>query len=180
MTWPLLSLFLAAALSAMAQTVPPKHQILADDLKGGYQVITCDVNSDGKPDLIALASGMTDLLWFENPTWERHVMASNLPRMINAACWNRSPHEAPLVAVAYEFSMRPAESPGLVAQLKPNGDTRQPWKVTGFDKLPTSQPSTLGRYRRERKQSVGQCPAGCCRCASSELRRPRATLLLPH
>jgi hypothetical protein len=145
MTWPLLTLFLAAVFSLTAQTPPeapkqeqPKPQILADDLKGGYQVIACDVNGDGKPDLIALASGMTDLFWFENPTWERHVMASNLPRMINVACWNRGPHEAPLVAVAYEFSMRPVESPGFVSQLKPTGDTRQPWKVIPFDKLPTS------------------------------------------
>ena len=31
---------------------------LATDLKGGYQVVVADVNHDGKPDLIALASGM--------------------------------------------------------------------------------------------------------------------------
>ena len=36
-----------------------KHT-LADNLTGGYQVIACDVNSDGKQDLIALASGMPD------------------------------------------------------------------------------------------------------------------------
>jgi hypothetical protein len=143
MTRLLASLFLAAAFSMAAQSDRPKQQILADDLKGGYQVIACDVNGDGKQDLIALASGMTDLFWFENkgpenPTWERHIMASNLPHMINAACWNRGPHEPPVVAVAYGFSMRPAESPGFVSQLTPSGDTRQPWKVTEIDKLSTS------------------------------------------
>ena len=56
--------------------VQPMHfekTTIADDLVGGYQVIPCDVNGDGRPDLIALASGMTDLVWFENPTWDRHV-----------------------------------------------------------------------------------------------------------
>ncbi|MEO8127861.1 MAG: FG-GAP repeat protein, partial [Bryobacteraceae bacterium] len=54
---------------------------LANDLKGGYQVVVADMNHDGKPDLIALASGMKDLIWFENPRWERHVIAGNLHRM---------------------------------------------------------------------------------------------------
>ncbi|MGI8961646.1 MAG: FG-GAP repeat domain-containing protein [Bryobacteraceae bacterium] len=114
-----------------------KHT-LADNLTGGYQVIACDVNGDGKQDLIALASGMPDLVWFENPTWERHVMATNLPRMINAACWARNPHSVPTVAVAYEFSMRPQESLGIVSVLTPNQDPRRPWKLTEIDRLPTS------------------------------------------
>lgn len=115
-----------------------QKQTLADDLTGGYQVITCDVNGDGKPDLIALASGMRDLLWFENPGWQRHVMAVNLPRMINAACWTRAPHSIPLVAVAYEFSMHPRQSLGIVSILRPEGDPQQPWKVTEIDRLPAS------------------------------------------
>src|SRR5215469_17719949 len=45
---------------------------VATGLKGGYQVVTRDLNHDGRPDLIALASGMAELVWFENPTWERH------------------------------------------------------------------------------------------------------------
>jgi hypothetical protein len=34
---------------------------IATGFKGGYQVIAADMNHDGKPDLIALASGMPDL-----------------------------------------------------------------------------------------------------------------------
>ena len=48
---------------------------VANGLKGGYQVTAIDMNRDGKPDLIALASGMSELAWYENPTWERHVIA---------------------------------------------------------------------------------------------------------
>ncbi|MFL6350386.1 MAG: VCBS repeat-containing protein [Bryobacteraceae bacterium] len=120
---------------------PPIHfdkRTLADNLTGGYQVIACDVNGDGKQDLIALASGMPDLVWFENPTWERHVMATNLPRMINVACWARDSHSIPTVAVAYEFSMHPQESLGIVSVLTPQRDPRQPWRVTEIDRLPTS------------------------------------------
>jgi hypothetical protein len=115
-----------------------EKQTLADDLAGGYQVIACDVNGDGKQDLIALASGMPDLVWFENPTWTRHTLATNLPKMINAACWSRGPHTIPTIAVAYEFSMRAQESVGIVSILRSGTDPRTPWKATEIDRLPTS------------------------------------------
>ena len=115
-----------------------EKQVLADDLAGGYQVIACDVNGDGKQDLIALASNMPDLVWFESPTWKRHVMATNLHRMINAACWSKHPGSIPTVAVAHEFSMHPQESLGIVSVLKPNGDPRNPWTPAEIDRLPTS------------------------------------------
>ena len=130
---PLLVMWILAPYSPHFQ----KHT-LADDLLGGYQVIACDVNGDGKRDLIALASGMPELVWFENPTWERHVMARNLPHMINVACWNRGARAIPTIAVAYEFSMRPQESLGIVSVLTADGDPRKLWKVTEIDRLPTS------------------------------------------
>src|SRR5580704_5779531 len=54
-------------------------------LRGGYQVVIADLNHDGKPDLIALASGMPELVWYENPGWERHVIAGGFTQMINLA-----------------------------------------------------------------------------------------------
>ena len=36
------------------------EHLIASGLKGGYQVVIADLNKDGKPDIIALASGMTD------------------------------------------------------------------------------------------------------------------------
>ena len=134
-------IWIPALLAIAAATAQPMHfekHVLADDLAGGYQVVACDVNGDGKLDLIALASDMEDLVWFENPTWERHVLATNLPNMINLACWNRIPHAPPTIAVAYEFSMHPQESAGIVAVLKPDKDPRRPWTATEIDRLPAS------------------------------------------
>ncbi len=136
-------MFLIATLFALEAVAAPRamhfeKRLLADDLKGGYQVVACDVNGDGKLDLIALASDMTDLVWFENPTWERHVLASNLPRLINLACWTRIPHAVPTIAVAYEFSMHPEKSAGIVALLTPNKDPSLPWSIKEIDRLPAS------------------------------------------
>ncbi len=120
---PILALLLAADF---------REHVIATDLKGGYQVVAADLNHDGKPDLIALASGMTDLVWFENPNWERHVIASGLTGMINLAVADNQ------IVLAYGFSMVAANSKGIVAVLKPNGDPRQPWTLTEIDRLPTS------------------------------------------
>jgi FG-GAP-like repeat len=126
---PLLAFLLAADF---------REHVIATDLKGGYQVVAADLNGDGKPDLIALASQMTDLVWFENPTWERHVLASGLTGMINLAVYDTDGDGIPEIALAFGFTMQAATSKGIVAVLKHNGDPRQPWTLTEIDRLPTS------------------------------------------
>src|SRR6266852_1628386 len=93
----------------VGQSTGFREHTIATDLKGGYQVVVCDMNHDGKPDLIALGSGMSELVWFENPGWERHVLARGLPQMINLACADGE------VVIAYGFSMQADESAGVVA-----------------------------------------------------------------
>jgi len=91
---------------------------VATGLKGGYQVVAVDVNHDGKPDLIALASGMTELVWFENPSWERHVIAGNLSGMINLAAWDFDGDGIPEIVLASGFSMEAKKSAGIVSVLR--------------------------------------------------------------
>ena len=134
-------LFFAASLAMILAAAPPltfREHTIADDLKGGYQVVPCDVNHDGKIDLIALASGMTELVWFENPTWERHVIAGNLHGMINLAAINTGADGIPDIVLAHEFSPQASKSIGIVSLLKHQGDPRQPWSIAEIDRLPTS------------------------------------------
>ena len=115
-----------------------REHTVATDLKGGYQVTIADVNGDGKPDLIALASGMTDLVWFENPTWTRHVMAKGLSRMINLAVAKTGADVIPQIVVAHEFNNDASKSIGIVSLLTHDGDPAKPWKVREIDRLTTS------------------------------------------
>ena len=126
---PLLAFLLLLPLLSGAQF---SEHIVAGDLKGGYQVVAADVNHDGKMDLIAVASGQTDLLWFENPSWQRHIIAGNLKGMINLAYWNNQ------IVLASDFSSDPRKSIGLVTLLVPDGDPRQPWHTREIDRLTTS------------------------------------------
>ncbi len=111
---------------------------IASNLRGGYQVVAADLNRDGKPDLIALASGLNELAWFENPGWQRHVLATGLSRPINLAVSDSGRDGNPTIVVAQEFSTDARKSAGIVSVLTCTGDPRQPWKATEIDRLPTS------------------------------------------
>jgi FG-GAP-like repeat/FG-GAP repeat len=130
-------LYIAFPLLAAAPPAQFTEHTIAADLKGGYQVVVADLNHDGKPDLIALASGLTELVWYENPTWQRHTLAAGLSRMINCVVVGDE------IVVASAFANQAKDSIGIVSVLRPdvssNKDPRQPWTVTEIDRLTTSQ-----------------------------------------
>jgi hypothetical protein len=132
-------LFWALTLPLVA--APPAHfteHTIATGLRRGYQVVIADLNKDGKPDLIALASGMPELVWYENPTWERHVIAAGQREMINCTTIDTDGDGIPEIVLASEFNNQAKNSIGLVSVLKHNGDPRQPWTVQEIDRLTTS------------------------------------------
>src|SRR5437879_12763277 len=65
-----------------------RAQEIEKDLVVVYAVTVADVNGDGKPDVVAINS--TQRLWFENSTWQKHVILDGATRRDNvcvaAAC----------------------------------------------------------------------------------------------
>lgn len=132
-----LSLF-ALPLLAASPAQFAEHTV-GTGLRGGYQVVIADLNHDGKPDLIALASGMPELVWYENPGWQRHVIAGGFTQMINLAVVDSGRGDGiPDIVLAHGFAMAAAKSEGIVSVLRHNGDPREPWTVTEIDRLTTS------------------------------------------
>lgn len=123
---------------AAAPAVAFRTHVIATDLRGGYQVVAVDLNRDRRPDLIALASGLSELVWYENPGWQRHSIARGLRAMINLAAQDTDGDGVPEILLAREFSMRPRESIGVVSLLKAQSDPREPWSVKEIDRLPAS------------------------------------------
>jgi hypothetical protein len=64
---------LACCAVTASQATPPKFrgQELVTDFGVGYAVQIADVNGDKRPDIVAISG--TQLVWFENPTWQKHV-----------------------------------------------------------------------------------------------------------
>ena len=122
----LTALCAVASAPAIVHAQPPRfvaHEI-ATGLRGGYQTIAADLNKDGKPDLIAVASGIPELLWFENPTWTRHVLGAGFTGLINVAAADLDRDGIPELAVAHGFSTRPEQSAGIVSLLTHGADPR--------------------------------------------------------
>ena len=133
--WPPLLLAPAACLWAQVEFVP---HVIEPKIPGGYAVHVADLNKDGRPDVIGLTSRITELAWYENPAWQRHVLIGDMKGLVNLAVHDMDGDGIPEIAVENEFSMVAANSKGLVWLLRHQGDPRQPWKAQPIDELTTS------------------------------------------
>lgn len=163
--WVLLALPLLGASPARF-----REHVLATELKGGYQVVPLDVNRDGQADLVALASGMSELVWFEGPRWERRVLASGMSRMINLTSCSSDAGGYPEIVVAHAFENEAKRSLGTVSVLRRAGDPLQPWTVTEIDRLPTSHRLRCADFDGSGKPVVVNAPLTGIRAEKPDFR----------
>jgi hypothetical protein len=124
------------AVGTVARAFVP-HDIDAD-FRGGYAVATADFNRDGRPDVIANSLQGTELAWYENPNWARHVIAADQRQIVNEAIADLDGDGIPEIAFQSAFAMQPANSAGLNWIARHDGDPRQAWKIEKIDAFPTS------------------------------------------
>src|ERR1700722_4840852 len=117
---------LLLALPLLAQPAKFREHVVATGLTGGYQVVVADMNHDGKPDLIALASGLKELAWYENPGWQKHVIVEGIRQPINVTVVNLDSNGIPVLALAHEFAPQAKRSLGIVSILESTGDPNAP------------------------------------------------------
>ncbi|MGA2146467.1 MAG: FG-GAP-like repeat-containing protein [Bryobacteraceae bacterium] len=149
-----------------------REHTIATGLDGGYQVVAADLNRDGRPDLIALTTRSHELVWFENPTWERHVLASGFSHMINCVTVGADSDGIPDIVLASEFDNLAKNSIGLVSVLHHDGDPRRPWKATEIDRLPTSHRLRLAYIDNSGKPVVINAALTGARAESPDFRGP--------
>jgi hypothetical protein len=141
-TKAILLLAAGSLLCSFAWAAPPAIRFgahtIATGLTGGYHVVVADLNRDGKPDVIALADGLSELVWYENPGWQRHVIVSGRSQMINLAATDVDGDGIPELLLADGFDMTPESSEGRVWLLHHNGDPREPWEIRLIDRLPAT------------------------------------------
>ena len=124
---PLVLLFLLSAALRGADLPQWRETTVTDSLKMGYQLVAADLNRDGRPDLIAVDERATELAWYENPTWARHVLIKDVPRTINLDVYDYDGDGIPEIAMGHNFETVPEKSIGNVLILKSGPDLRQPW-----------------------------------------------------
>src|SRR5687767_16031695 len=117
---------LVGSITGYGQSAAPWNLVehtIATELRGGYHVTAADINKDGRTDLLAVATGAkVDLVWFENPSWTPHVMASGFPGMINADAFDTDKDGYPEVVLQSGFSTTPAKGDGRMILLSKGVD----------------------------------------------------------
>jgi hypothetical protein len=66
------------------------------------------------------------------------VLTDNVPRPLNADCWDIDADGIPEVILAYRFESDPQKSVGNVVLLKSGDDVRRPWAAREIDRVPTA------------------------------------------
>ena len=108
------------------------------ELRGGYQIVVADLNRDDRPDIIALTTRLPDLVWYENPSWRKHVIGTGFRRMINVAAHDIDDDGIPELALVHGFTTSYEESPGIISLLTHQGDPTQAWSIREIDRAPTA------------------------------------------
>lgn len=137
MGWLGLSVCVMALIGCAGEFDSWRQSTVTDAIKMGYQLVAVDLNRDHRPDLIVVDEKGTELAWFENPTWERHVLVADVPRTINLDVYDYDGDGIPEIAIGYHFETTPERSIGNVAILKSGPDPRQPWTMREIDRVPT-------------------------------------------
>src|SRR5260370_31929822 len=113
--------------AAPAGPVECREHVIEANIPGGYSLLVTDINKDGKPDVIGLTQRSTELAWYENPTWERHVLVKDMSGLVNMAAADIDGDGTPVIAGGRRFSMAAAKSEGLVWLLRHQGDPPGLW-----------------------------------------------------
>ena len=79
----------------------------------GYAVAVADFNNDGRLDVMANSLGVPEVAWYENPTWERHVIVEGRSSIVNQAIADLNGDGIPEITFQSGFAMVPANSEGL-------------------------------------------------------------------
>lgn len=136
---PLLLLWLMADPAAAPTSLPSfDARPIVTGLGMGYQVVLADLNRDRRPDVIVVDERASELAWYENPTWARHVIVRGVPRPINLDTHDLDADGVPEIAFAYRFETNPDRSVGQVLLLTHDGDPRRLWTTRPIDRVPTA------------------------------------------
>ena len=145
----------------------------------GYQLVAADLNRDGRPDLIAVDERGTELAWYENPTWERHIIIKDVPRTINLDLYDYDGDGIPEIAMGHNFETVPEKSVGNVLILKSGPDPRQPWTAREIDRVPTVHRLRWIDLAGDGKKVLLVAPMIGLKATSAGIRRQRAGLPVP-
>ncbi|MGE0161123.1 MAG: FG-GAP repeat domain-containing protein [Gemmatimonadales bacterium] len=154
------TLVASAAPLAAQSTAPVRfraHTIA--EIRGGYAVTVADFNRDGRLDVMANSLSVPEVAWLENPTWEKHVIASDVRSVVNQAPADIDGDGVPEVAYQSAFAMQAANSEGLnwLARTA-DGNPEGTWTAQLVDRFETSHHIQWGDFDGDGRLELVNAP----------------------
>lgn len=133
-----LTLLLMLSTNSSAQNAIPKFRAETIDSKVviGYGTAIGDVDGDGKPDI--LLADKQQFVWYQNPTWKRHVIAEKLTERDNVCIAARDIDGDGKVEIAVGGQWNPndTEKSGSIHYLVAPDDRTKKWEPVRLEHEP--------------------------------------------
>lgn len=132
-------LFSLTALSVQADPAPNfKAQEIDNQVGIGYGLALADVDGDAKTDI--LLCDKSAIVWYQNPTWKKHVIVEKLTEKDHVCIAARDIDGDGKCEIAAGAQWNPADTvdSGAVFYLVPPADRTQPWKPVQLSHEPTT------------------------------------------
>ncbi len=115
-----------------------KEQQIDANVGIGYGLAVADVNGDGKTDILLADKDV--IVWYQNPSWQKHVIAEKLtPRdHVCIAARDIDGDGKCEIAVGAEWNPGDTEGSGAVFYLIPPADRTQKWEPVQLTHEPTT------------------------------------------
>lgn len=117
-----------------------REQLVDDTLGDLWAMTVADVNSDGKPDLLALNWSPAYVVWYENPSWKKRILIEKEPKELAAI----QPLDADgdgktefVLGAEYREPPDPKSGGGGIYLLRRPADLERPWPATKIGEAPT-------------------------------------------
>jgi len=113
--------------------------VIDDNFNRAYQVTASDLNNDGRKDIVAVSDRLVEVVWYENPYWEKHIITNSSARNIDVAPYDINKDGFTDLALASRFDLHSSEQGGYIHWIEnPGLYNTYPWKIHFLDSVPTS------------------------------------------
>jgi hypothetical protein len=150
-------------LSLCAQSAIPSFREEAIETQSGgpgYNSCLADINGDGKLDIVLVTENKDQVLWYENPSWKRHIITTGHPKLPEPITpFDVDGDGKPEIIVGGDWRMADTLTSGSLWLLRRPADLEQPWTPIKIDQEPSMHRLSVIRLNGK-KELVAACLMG--------------------
>lgn len=115
-----------------------KEQIVDPSVGVGYAVTVADINHDGKTDIVVVTENPDQIVWYENPSWTKRIIAAGFPKLpVSVQPLDVDGDGRPELILGADWQPSNTATGGTVWLLQRPPDLNQPWTPIKLNEEPT-------------------------------------------